>query len=153
MMKKLEDIGKTIGTRLDPRKIGSTWQSQLKTLLFLFGFGYLAQNWVDILKKIDTVGDWIKGTWTYFTGGGKGQDTPFISSIKSLLGARGSESFAEIFRNLLIGDDKNGEKGLFGHIKQFFTDFMDERARAVKLVKFPSLDPKDFNNDPLNLAK
>ena len=153
MMKKLEDIGKTIGTRLDPRKIGSTWQSQLKTLLFLFGFGYLAQNWVDILKKIDTVGDWIKGTWTYFTGGGKGQDTPFISSIKSLLGARGSESFAEIFRNLLIGDDKNGEKGLFGHIKQFFTDFMDERARAVKLVKFPSLDPEDFKKDPLKLAE
>ena len=52
MLKKLEDIGKTIGTRMDPRKIGSTWQSQLKTLLFLFGFGYLTSNWTKILTQI-----------------------------------------------------------------------------------------------------
>jgi len=135
MLKKLGEIGKTIGTRMDPRKIGSTWQSQLKTLLLLFGFGYLTSNWTKILAKVAKIENWVKETWGYFTGKfGEGQNS-FISDIKSFIGGNNGESIWQSLGNLLLGDD-----GLWGKIKEFFTNLYEDRAKAVKEIKFPTIN-------------
>ncbi|MBP3732566.1 MAG: hypothetical protein J6I84_04895 [Bacilli bacterium] len=138
MMKKLEDIGKTIGSRMDPRKIGSTWQSQLKTLLMLFGFGYLASNWTKILTTVADIETWIKDTWKYFTDSSRGE-TPFIASIKSLLGAKEGESIGDALRELLIGDD-----GLWGLMKNYFKEVVDDRKKAMGMIKFPEINLNDL---------
>lgn len=143
MMKRLEDVGKTIGTRMDPRKIGSTWQSQLKTLLLLFGFGYLTSNWTKVLDTVASIEEWVKGTWSYFTEGG------FTSSLAGLFGGKPGQPLFDSLKTLFLGNEE--EKGLFGHIKQFFSDMWDERAEAVKSVKTP--DITNALNDPMNAIK
>ena len=143
MMKKLEDIGKTIGSRMDPRKIGSTWQSQLKTLLLLFGFGYLTSNWTKVLETVSDIEQWVRNTWNYFSEGG------FTSSISELLGGKPGQGVLDSLKALFLGDGE--EKGLFGHLKQFFTDMWDERAEAVKMVKAPEIT--NALNDPMTAIK
>ena len=143
MMRKLEDIGKTIGSRMDPRKIGSTWQSQLKTLLLLFGFGYLASNWTKILDQVSKIENWVKDTKDYFTGGG------LSNSIASLFGGKPGQPILDSLKSLLIGNEE--EKGLFGHLKQFFNDMWEERAEAVKMVKTPEIT--NALNDPMTAIK
>ena len=139
MMKKLEDIGKTIGTRMDPRKIGSTWQSQLKTLLLLFGFGYLTSNWTKILDSVAKIETWVKDTWSYFTGEGEGKKS-FASDIKSFFGGNNNETFLQVFQKLI------GKEGLFGYIKEYFDKLYQDRAQAVKEVKFPKIDTNSIFN-------
>ena len=143
MMKRLEDVGKTIGTRMDPRKIGSTWQSQLKTLLLLFGFGYLTSNWTKVLDTVSGIEKWVKGTWSYFTEGG------FTSSLAGLFGGKPGQPLFDSLETLFLGNEE--EKGLFGHLKQFFSDMWDERAEAVKMVKTPEIT--DALNDPMKAIK
>lgn len=138
MMKKLEDVGKTIGTRMDPRKIGSTWQSQLKTLLLLFGFGYLTSNWTKVLDKVSSIEEWVRNTWGYFSGENK--ETNFLSDIKTFIGGDGKESIVESLGKLL------GNEGLFGYIKEYFNKIYQDRAQAVKEVKFPKIDTSSIFN-------
>ena len=141
MMKKLEDIGKTIGTRMDPRKIGSTWQSQLKTLLFLFGFGYLTSNWTKILTQIASIEKWFKEDFAGFFGIGKkdGEESGLKKMIRGLLGGKEGEGVFEMLGKLLF----KGDESLLGYMKLWLKNAMEERAKAVKLVKFPQLDMDD----------
>jgi flagellum-specific peptidoglycan hydrolase FlgJ len=139
MMKKLEDVGKTIGTRMDPRKIGSTWQSQLKTLLLLFGFGYLTSNWTKVLDTVAGIEDWVKKTWSYFTGEGGENKKSFISDIKSFLGGKKEESLFDTFKELIIGDD-----GFFGRFKDYLKNVRDDRKSAISMVKFPEINFDDM---------
>ena len=138
MMKKLEDIGKTIGSRMDPRKIGSTWQSQLKTLLLLFGFGYLTSNWTKVLETVSDIEKWVRKTWGYFSGSDK--DSNFLSDIKTFIGGDKNESLVQAFEKLL------GNDGLFGYIKEYFNKLYKDRAQAVKDVKFPQIDTSSIFN-------
>ena len=147
MMKKLEEIGKTIGSRLDPRKIGSTWQSQLKTLLFLFGFGYLTSNWTKILAKVADIENWVKGTWNYFTGSVKEGKRTFISDIKSFLGAKEGESVFDALKELFIGKD-----GFLGLLKEYFNGLIEDRSKAIKMVKFPDIDLGDLMGTIKNIG-
>ena len=137
MMKKLEDIGKTIGTRMDPRKIGSTWQSQLKTLLLLFGFGYLTSNWTKVLDTVASIEEWVKGTWNYFTGNAENGGKTFISDIKSFLGGNDNETIFESLYKLFLGND-----GFLGRLKDYFETLYKDRSEAVKSIDFPTLNPK-----------
>ena len=143
MMKKLEDIGKTIGSRMDPRKIGSTWQSQLKTLLLLFGFGYLTSNWTKVLETVSDIEQWVRNTWNYFSEGG------FSSNLAELFGGKPRQGLLDSLKTLFLGDAE--EKGLLGHLKQFFKDMWEERAEAVKLVKAPEIG--DITADPMKAIK
>lgn len=135
MMKKLEDIGKTIGSRMDPRKIGSTWQSQLKTLLLLFGFGYLTSNWTKVLDTVSSIEEWVRNTWDYFSKG------KFTDSFKEFIGGKENESLITSLTQLFIGED-----GLWGRIKDSFNNFIKDRADAIKLIKFPDLQWSDLDN-------
>jgi len=145
MMKKLGEIGETIGSRMDPRKIGSTWQSQLKTLLLLFGFGYLSSNWTNILDTVAGIETWVKKTWDYFAGNG---ENTFSKDIKYALGAKDGESIPQALKNYLLGED-----GLWGRAKDYFDNLRKERADAIKLIKTPELAWSDLDNPIEGLKK
>lgn len=145
MMKKLGEIGETIGSRMDPRKIGSTWQSQLKTLLLLFGFGYLSSNWTNILDTVSGIETWVKKTWDYFAGNDK--DKSFANDIKYFLGSENGDSIPQAIGNLL------GEEGLWGRIKDYFEKLRKERVDSIKLIKTPEFELSDLNNPIDGLKK
>ena len=66
MLRKLGEFSKDMMEKMDPRKIGSTTTSQIKSLLFIFGFQYLASNWTKILKTVANIENSIKSGLTYF---------------------------------------------------------------------------------------
>lgn len=66
MLRKLGEFSKDMMEKMDPRNIGSTATSQIKSLLFIFGFQYLASNWVKILKTVSSIESSIKSGLTYF---------------------------------------------------------------------------------------
>ena len=141
MMKRLEEVGKTIGSRMDPRKIGSTWQSQLKTLLLLFGFGYLTSNWTKILTHIADIEKWFKEDFAHFLGIGlgEGKESGLKKMLRGLLGGQEGESLSESFGKLLFV----GDESLLGYMKLWLKNAMEERSKAIKLIKFPQLNMDD----------
>lgn len=153
MMRKLEDIGKTIGSRMDPRKIGSTWMSQLKTLFLLFGFGYITSNWTKILSRVSKIEKWFKGDFlstikeyfskvTGFFGIGKAAgsgESGFHKMIREFFGGKPGEGLFESFKKLLF----SGDESLLGYVKLWLKHAVEERAEAIKLLKFPKLDIND----------
>lgn len=66
MLRKLGEFSKDMMEKMDPRKIGSTATSQIKTLLFMFGFQYLASNWTKILKTVASIESGFKRGLAYF---------------------------------------------------------------------------------------
>lgn len=66
MLRKLGEFSKDIMEKMDPRRIGSTATSQIKSLLFIFGFQYLASNWVKILKTVSSIESSFKRGLAYF---------------------------------------------------------------------------------------
>lgn len=66
MLRKLGEFSKDMMEKMDPRKIGSTATSQIKTLLFMFGFQYLASNWTKILKTVASIEGSFKRGLAYF---------------------------------------------------------------------------------------
>lgn len=78
MLRKLGEFSKDIMEKMDPRNIGSTATSQIKSLLFIFGFQYLASNWTKIIKTVGSIEKSIKKGLTYFgLYNMNGQDTGF----------------------------------------------------------------------------
>lgn len=141
MMKKLSDVGKTIGERMDPRRIGATWTSQLKTLLFLFGFGLLAKNWTKILTTVSKIEENIRKFIRYMGWGLKSDEkSGFHKKIISLLGGdpEKDKNAWESLRLLFVGEE-GGKPGLFGVLKQYFKDAIEDRKQALGLIKFPDL--------------
>jgi len=150
MMKKLEDIGKTIGTRMDPRKIGSTWQSQLKTLLFLFGFGYLTSNWTKILTQIASIETWFKEDFSKFLGIGKysNEESGLKKTIRGFLGGQEGEGLIESLGKLLF----IGDESLLGYMKTYLEEKVSDRGKAMKMIKFPEVDLSDLVGSVKGLA-
>jgi hypothetical protein len=66
MLRKLGEFSKDIMEKMDPRRIGSTATSQIKSLLFIFGFQYLASNWVKLLKTVSSIENSFKRGLAYF---------------------------------------------------------------------------------------
>lgn len=150
IMRKLEDMTKTIGSSLDPRKIGSTWQSQLKTLGFLFGLHRLTKNWEEILNGVQKIGNWFEDTLDYFGIVRKNKNeegqSRFVKNAVKFLGGQEGETIGQALIKLF---GKDGIAGLImAKMTQLFGDFSDrvklffeERGAAIKQVKFPDLKP------------
>lgn len=66
MLRKLGEFSKDMMEKMDPRNIGSTATSQIKSLLFIFGFQYLATNWVKILRSVSSIERSFKAGLAYF---------------------------------------------------------------------------------------
>lgn len=141
MMRRMEEVGKTFASRLDPRKIGNIFGDQIKTLMFLFGFGMLSKNWDKVLglvSKAEEFFNWVKSD--------KDKDG-FFSSLGSRLtefiGGKKGETLSQAFTGLFddlrsrIVDSINN----FGEdISDRFKAFMESRGDAIKAIKFPEID-------------
>lgn len=143
IMDKLEEVGKTIGERMDPRKISAAFMDQFKVLMFLLGFQFLSKNWEKILTTVDNIEKWIREQLDYFgiTGKNKGGRSEFIKSLISF-----------------FGGNPEGKEGVLGTLKNLLKDSVDllidrfklmmrERVDAVKGVKFPEINVKDLTSE------
>lgn len=139
IMDKLEEVGKTIGERMDPRKISAAFMDQFKVLMFLLGFQFLSSNWERILKTVDNIEKWIRKQLDYFgvTGKKKGERSEFVKSLISFFGGNpeGKEGVLETLKNLF--------KDAIGLLGKKFNMFFEDRAEALKALRFPTINPEE----------
>ena len=143
MMRRMEEVGKTFAERLDPRRIGNVFGDQIKTLMFLFGFGMLSKNWDKVLgfvSKAEEFYNWVKGDKDGFFDGLSARLTKFI-------GGKDGETLSQAFTGL-FGDLKSritdAFKNFGADISDKFQAFMESRADAVKAIPLPKLDLKNI---------
>lgn len=147
MLRKMEDSTRSVAKALDPRGIGTTVASQLKTLFWLFGIHFLAQNW----DKIMNIGSKVYGGIVTLLGKfGLGEEGRKRR-------AEGTDILGDLFW-FLTGDRKKSRDGKtslvsvfkdifksFGdYIKLWFEKQMALREVAVKQVKMPNFDWRDI---------
>lgn len=139
MMRRMEEVGKTFAERLDPRRIGNVFGDQIKTLMFLFGFGMLSKNWDKVLgfvSKAEEFYNWVKGDKDGFLDGLGARLTKFI-------GGKDGETLSQAFTNL-FSDLKSMVTDAFKNFGADITDkfkmFMETRAEAIKAIEFPDID-------------
>ena len=130
LMRKLEETGKVIATTMNPKNMASTMSNQLRTLMMVLGFGYIAKNWPKILKRIKSIEDKVieikdKVVDFFSVGGG------FVK----ILGGKDGETVLEAFKNLFL--DKND--GLLAYVRQWLRNKFEERREAVRTLEKPDL--------------
>lgn len=143
IMNKLEEVGKTIGERMDPRKMANILMDQFKVLMFLLGFQFISKNWKNILHKVSDIEKWIRGTAEYF-------------GISTKNGVRVSSGRSKFVKDLIsfLGGDPEGKDGALTVLKNLFKEsinllgerlniFFEDRAQAVKSIDFPAINPSD----------
>lgn len=146
MMGKLEDIGKSTIEAFSPKRVAGLFNDQFKTLLFLFGISFLADNWVELLEKFANILKWIKKQANYF-GIELGENGQLISLKK------GRSGFVKDLI-LFLGGDPEGEKGPLGCFGDLLKSALNllfdklkiiwkERAESIKAVEFPKLNEGD----------
>lgn len=133
LMKKLEEAGKNIASSMNPKNMASSMGNQLKTLLYLFGFAYIAKNWPKILDKVTSIENKVieikDKVVDFFTGEGSG--------LSKMLGGKENETPFQAFKNLFIGDD-----GILPYIRDWLSARMGERREAIKVLDKPDLSWK-----------
>lgn len=166
MMRKLEGVGKTIGERMDPRRLTSGMGNQFKALMLMLGLKHLADNIESILDTIENLWSGFKffihknfgidlsnisGTANKGTLDANGQKLRSLirrgvdKVNSSLIAAFGGDpekgdTIGTILKRIIIGDEKNRD-GLLWQLKEFLSIEMDDRARALGVMK--SKFPKD----------
>ena len=144
MMRRMEEVGKTFAERLDPRRIGNVFGDQIKTLMFLFGFGMLSKNWDKVLgfvSKAEEFYNWVRGdeSKSFFSG--------LENKVINFLGGdpndpkQKKEGILGALRELFIGKDGS----FLSLLEKKFEMWTKERADAIKMIKFPSLDLGDIS--------
>ena len=118
LMKKLDDLGTKVSANFNPKYIASSIGKQLKTILLLFGFGYLAKNWDKLINKVDEIGNF------FMTGKG------FVK----MLGGKDNETVFEAFKNLFIAKD-----GILHFVGTWLKSKFEERKEAVGTVAKPDV--------------
>lgn len=138
LMRRLETLGSTFAEKLDPRRTSSTLGNQLKTIFFLLGFQYIANNWKKILE-------FSRKVEKFFTEDGykklyhniKGALSGFIKEdLVPFLGGNEGESLGDTLKKLFfdLGD----------RIADRFDMLLKSRADAVKAIEFPEVDLSDI---------
>lgn len=139
MMRRMEEVGKTFAERLDPRRIGNVFGDQIKTLMFLFGFGMLSKNWDKVLgfvSKAEEFYNWVKGDKDGFFDG-------LSNRLVKFIGGKDGETLPQAFGGLfdnLKSRITDAFKNLGDDISDKFKMFMETRAEAVKAIEFPEID-------------
>lgn len=130
MIRKMGEIGKSIGDTMNPKNLVSTMNNQFKVLMFLMGFQFLSKNIKGILEGIDRFVYWITdGSYGGSEKYAKGKDWKKISeTFKNIIGGDFFDSFKDIF--------SDGITRLTDEIKLIFED----RGRAIKAIEFPKID-------------
>lgn len=140
MIRKMGEIGKSIGERMSPKNFGNILGDQLKVVFGLMGLHWVSENVGTILKGIE-------GLVKFFTGG----KIKELFSGKKLSKVETPGWLSGIKETLIgfLGGDKN--ETFFGALKGLFTELVDRlsgemkllfdsRARAIKQIKFPEID-------------
>lgn len=147
MLRKMEDSTREIGRALDPRGIGTTIGSQLKTLMWLFGIHFLAKNW----DKVMEIGAWIyKGIGNLISYLGIGEEgrkrraacTDIMGDLFWFL--TGDRKKARDGKTSLLTVFKDIFKSFGDYIKLWFEKQMELRAVAVKQIQKPEFNWKDL---------
>ena len=142
MMRKLEEIGRTMSEKLDPRQIGTTISSQLKSLLFIFGATFLATNWKTVLSTVDKIEHGIRdfGHWLGFGPQESSGDTGLVKTLKGLFANNPEDPRSlqdiifQIFYTKPNQTGPNGEKGILNILMDYFNDLLDDRKKALDRV-------------------
>ena len=124
LLKKLEETGKSIATF--PTKMASSVGNQLKTLLLVLGFGYIAKHWPILMEKLDNIEEKVVN---FFSENG---------GLAHMFGGKDGEGPVKALKKLFF--DKNS--GVLALIKKWLGDRMEERSAAVRNVPKPELSLK-----------
>lgn len=140
MLKRLEDLGRTISSSYNPQAIGTTLGGQIKTFLFLFGTYFLTKHFKTIVKWVMKGVSWLDDTASYFGLGDRGRQLVaggggFRGDLMRFLGADPTKKDQSVFSVL-----KEVFSDLKDYLKMRFEHAMEERGMALKAVKFPKLD-------------
>ena len=119
LMKKLEDMGKTISTTLNPKNMASNMTNQLRTLFMVFGFAAIAKNWPTLMERVDKIS-------SFFSKGG---------SLVKMFGGKDNETVFQAFKNLFIG-----KEGILSYIGTWLKHRFEERGAAIKTIPKPKAD-------------
>lgn len=151
LFQKLSESTKSLGEKMDPRNMGSTFGGQLKTLLFLFLATTINKWWNPLMKRIASFEAGFKAVFgipvnaDLERGGAEGLS--FVNKIKEF-----------------IGIDTKTERGkatsLLGGIREVFSDgitrlidtlklFIEDRRIALQKINMPDFKMPDTNFDPL----
>lgn len=151
LFQKLSESTKSLGEKMDPRNIGSTFGGQLKTLLFLFLATTIDKWWNPLMKRIASFEAGFKAVFgipvnaDLEKGGAEGLS--FVNKIKEF-----------------IGIDTKSEKGkatsLLGGIREVFSDgitrlidtlklFIEDRRIALQKINMPDFKLPDTDFNPL----
>lgn len=142
MMRKLEEIGRTMSEKLDPRQIGTTISSQLKSLLFIFGATFLATNWKTVLSTVDKIENGIRdfGHWLGFGNQEGGGESGLMKTLKGLFANNPEDPRSlqdiifQIFYTKPNQTGPHGEKGILNILMDYFNDLLDDRKKALDRV-------------------
>ena len=173
MARKLEEFSKDVTKKLDPRNIGKTAGSQLKTILGILGIGVITKNLPKIVdwlydtedkirtKWIPAIKDffkWVRGENTDENGNNKAPD--FITRISdSISRAFGTTLFGEGWEpqegkgliksiyDVLWNDTSNKDhRGVLNKLWDKITEFFHDRAEMAKSVIDHKHPPLAFFN-------
>lgn len=125
MIRKMGELGKAFAEKMSPKNLGNILGDQLKVVMFLMGFQYLAANFKGFLGKIDDLLKWFNDKKGGFFGG-------FKQSMVEFVGGKKGESLVSA-----LG-------GLFSDVVDRIGDRLENvltiRGKAIKEVKFPEID-------------
>ena len=125
MIRKMGELGKAFAEKMSPKNLGNILGDQLKVVMFLMGFQYLAANFKGFLGKIDDLLKWFSDKKGGFFGG-------FKQSMVEFVGGKKGESLVSA-----LG-------GLFSDVVDRIGDRLENvltiRGKAIKEVKFPEID-------------
>lgn len=143
MIRRMEDATRATAKALDPRGIGQTVGSQIKTLLFLFGIHFLAKNWDKIIDVGAKIFNGVKDFVSWLGIGEEGRKrrangTDIRGTLIWFL--TGDESKARNKKVSLLSILTDIFDSFRDHLKTWFEKQMALRGAAMKAIKFPDLN-------------
>lgn len=136
LIRKIKETGETIAaSSMNPKNMASSIGKQLKTLLLLFGFGWIAKNWPRVLDAVTRINSAVDDIRNFFSEGG---------GLSKMFGSKDNEGPWTAFKKMFT-DPKDG---IFAYIKKWLGDRMAERSSAVKSIPRPDLSGIDILKNP-----
>ncbi len=125
LMTRLKETGTLIAN--SPKNMASSMTNQLKTLLIVFGFAYLAKNWPKLMRSLQNIETKVID---FFSPDG---------GLAHMLGGKEGESVGEALRNLFLDKDE----GILAFVSQWLKNKFEERREAVKKLVKPDVSWKN----------
>ena len=151
LFQKLSESTKSLGEKMDPRNMGSTFGGQLKTLLFLFLATTISKWWNPLMEKVASFEAGFRAVFglpvnaDLQKGGASGYS--FVNKIKEFIG-------------IDTKTDKGKATSLIGGIREVFSDginrlidtlklFVEDRRIALQKINLPEFNVPKADLNPL----